>query len=201
MEKKFTQHLVYAIGEITLVMIGILLALKVNNWNEDRKDEKFEQEISTLVDQNLVNDSIWLTKEMFKTIDALQLTDRLLEQVDQKKYTDSLNFWMGRIISFERFKSQSRAFEVIKSKGIENKSDKRLQILLIAFYEESLLKFHESMNDILSSFNADWIPVIKQDFSDFKWMEYHQPNDLEAFLKNQPPESCLYFIRTTEPVN
>ncbi|NNC67400.1 MAG: hypothetical protein HKN83_05140 [Gammaproteobacteria bacterium] len=38
-ENKFSKYLVYAIGEIALVMIGILLALQVNNWNENRKLE------------------------------------------------------------------------------------------------------------------------------------------------------------------
>jgi len=37
-ENKFSKYLLYAIGEITLVMIGILLALQVNNWNESRKE-------------------------------------------------------------------------------------------------------------------------------------------------------------------
>lgn len=36
------KYLLYAIGEILLVMIGILLALQVNNWNQDRLDRKRE---------------------------------------------------------------------------------------------------------------------------------------------------------------
>ncbi|MGB5378859.1 DUF6090 family protein [Muriicola sp.] len=44
MEKNKTgKYLTYAIGEIILVMIGILLALQVNNWNEQRKDRIKEQ--------------------------------------------------------------------------------------------------------------------------------------------------------------
>ena len=38
-ENKFSKYLLYAIGEIALVMIGILLALQVNNWNEERKSK------------------------------------------------------------------------------------------------------------------------------------------------------------------
>ncbi len=41
-ENKFSKYLIYAIGEILLVMIGILLALQVNNWNELRKKEQSE---------------------------------------------------------------------------------------------------------------------------------------------------------------
>jgi hypothetical protein len=38
------KYLLYAVGEILLVMIGILLALQVNNWNEERKD-RFEEQV------------------------------------------------------------------------------------------------------------------------------------------------------------
>lgn len=38
-ENRFTRYIVYAIGEIILVVIGILIALQINNWNEDRKEK------------------------------------------------------------------------------------------------------------------------------------------------------------------
>ena len=42
-ENKFSKYLIYAIGEIILVVIGILIALGINNWNENRKDSKQER--------------------------------------------------------------------------------------------------------------------------------------------------------------
>ncbi len=42
-ENKFGKYLTYAIGEIILVVIGILIALGVNNWNENRKLNKIRQ--------------------------------------------------------------------------------------------------------------------------------------------------------------
>lgn len=44
-EGKFSKYLLYAIGEIVLVVIGILIALQINNWNEDRKARIQEFEI------------------------------------------------------------------------------------------------------------------------------------------------------------
>ncbi len=38
-DNKFSKYLLYALGEILLVVIGILIALQVNNWNEKRKEE------------------------------------------------------------------------------------------------------------------------------------------------------------------
>jgi len=46
----------YAIGEIVLVMIGILLALQVNNWNEKRKNDKIKQSYIANIKIDLTND-------------------------------------------------------------------------------------------------------------------------------------------------
>ena len=52
-------YLVYAIGEILLVMVGILLALTVNNWNEARKllhkEIKIYKEIHSELAETLIN--------------------------------------------------------------------------------------------------------------------------------------------------
>ena len=40
---KFSKYLLYAIGEIVLEVIGILIALQINNWNESRKESNYEQ--------------------------------------------------------------------------------------------------------------------------------------------------------------
>ena len=42
-ENRFTRYMVYAIGEIVLVMVGILLALQVSTWNQERQARKKEQ--------------------------------------------------------------------------------------------------------------------------------------------------------------
>ncbi|MFH6768284.1 DUF6090 family protein [Gaetbulibacter aquiaggeris] len=190
-EGKTTKYFKYAVGEIVLVMIGILLALQVNDWNEIRKTKMFENEILYLIDQNLKIDSISLSIELSKTKEANMLTERLLDKISQKDYNDSLNIWMGKIISFERFKSQSSAFEVLKAKGIENISDKKLQLELITYYDENLFKLYESLNDVLNAFNSDWVPIIKTDFLDFKWTEYCIPIDSQTFFEK--PSSIIQF--------
>ncbi|TRZ42448.1 hypothetical protein DMZ48_13115 [Robertkochia solimangrovi] len=44
-EKQTIKYLKYAVGEIVLVVIGILIALQINNWNESNKKSKLEHEI------------------------------------------------------------------------------------------------------------------------------------------------------------
>ena len=52
-ENRFSKYLLYAIGEIMLVVIGILIALQVNNLNERNKLFKQEEEILLLLDEEL----------------------------------------------------------------------------------------------------------------------------------------------------
>ena len=51
-ENKFSKYLLYAIGEIILVVIGILIALSINNWNENKKT----QNQLSLILYNLIED-------------------------------------------------------------------------------------------------------------------------------------------------
>ncbi|WP_255572923.1 DUF6090 family protein [Hanstruepera marina] len=52
MENKTGKYFKYAIGEIVLVVIGIMIALQINNWNEARK---LQEEINTYLTQKLEN--------------------------------------------------------------------------------------------------------------------------------------------------
>ena len=70
---RFYNYLKYALGEIMLVVLGILIALQINNWNEERKSQKrivsffieiqnnLEQDIlksNDLIDNYIVQDSL-----------------------------------------------------------------------------------------------------------------------------------------------
>lgn len=47
-ENNFSKYLMYAVGEIILVVIGILIALQINTWNEYKKDRVEEKDILTI---------------------------------------------------------------------------------------------------------------------------------------------------------
>lgn len=55
---RVTRYLAYAIGEIMLVVIGILIALQVNNWNENRKAQKAQRDLLSSFLKDLKADSI-----------------------------------------------------------------------------------------------------------------------------------------------
>ena len=61
---KTGKYFKYAIGEIVLVMIGILLALQVNNWNEQRKNRTLLNNYKESLIENLEKDSVSIKKSI-----------------------------------------------------------------------------------------------------------------------------------------
>ena len=57
MENKTSKYLKYAIGEIVLVVIGILIALQINNWNQENKVRNAELNFYKNTKQQLLDDA------------------------------------------------------------------------------------------------------------------------------------------------
>jgi len=60
-DKQFSKYILYAIGEIFLVVIGILIALQINNWNEEVKNQKNEYSFYREILSDLEKDSVKLS--------------------------------------------------------------------------------------------------------------------------------------------
>jgi len=72
-------YILYAIGEILLVVIGILLALRINNWNEDSKKHVEEIKVLQNFDRDLQNDLEQLEIHIGFTSEKMLLIDSLFQ--------------------------------------------------------------------------------------------------------------------------
>ena len=80
MEKNKTgKYLKYAIGEIVLVVIGILIALSINNWNEERKSVNKGKELIRLVYNDLKTDITILNEIVERLDEQSNAVDNLLK--------------------------------------------------------------------------------------------------------------------------
>jgi hypothetical protein len=70
MENRTGKYLKYAIGEIVLVVIGILIALQINNWNEQRKESAEEQKIL----KSILSGFVFNKAEILQNITETELT-------------------------------------------------------------------------------------------------------------------------------
>jgi hypothetical protein len=73
---KVGKYLKYAIGEIVLVVIGILIALQINNWNEQRKLQKEDLQLCKQLLEDALADSLFFKSR----------SDYLIENKKNVKY-------------------------------------------------------------------------------------------------------------------
>jgi hypothetical protein len=90
MENKTGKYLKYAIGEIVLVVIGILIALQINNWNEHRKIKIEERILLEAVLENLKQDSITIANILITKNRILSVHKNLIDFVNDKKSSDEI---------------------------------------------------------------------------------------------------------------
>ena len=117
-EGKVANYIKYAIGEIVLVMIGILLALQVNNWNEQKKQNILEQEYycRLLEDAQLDLDQVnQFIKASEGRLSASNEAVRLLQHKPAKKVDVGKQLGLSIIAIYSDFTPNNAAFEDLKS--------------------------------------------------------------------------------------
>jgi len=78
-ENRVSKYLIYAIGEIVLVVIGILIALQINNWNEQRKLQSKVTSIYTIVQSDLQSDLKAIDEVLAKMLPRYDVLNKIIE--------------------------------------------------------------------------------------------------------------------------
>ena len=181
-ENRFSKYLLYAIGEILLVVIGILIALQIDTWNEERKNRAFEREVLAQIKENLVQDRKALEVVAKSYRDAIEASRLLLDSSNRSAYPDSVPYWLGRVAHFDRFQPLTNSYEALKSRGLDNVTDDSVRLLLGQYYEGKIAHTIEAMGDIETSFNDEWLPLLREHVADFKFKTYVRVNSMDEFF-------------------
>ena len=124
-EGKTSKYFKYAIGEIVLVVIGILIAVQINTWNNEAQTKKRVKSILNTIKQDLVKDSVRIAEFLDSAHSEAEYNQKLMERVYYENATiDTLvqiakyefsYFWITH------FEYTTANFESIKSSGIIEK--------------------------------------------------------------------------------
>ena len=119
-EGKTGKYFKYAIGEIVLVVIGILIALSINNWNEGKKRTAQEVEILKEIRSELegaIEELEGDIEDHQRNLNSSKIVrDAILYNKEQ---SDSLNTHFLYAIDDETFATKESAFESLQSIGLD----------------------------------------------------------------------------------
>ena len=132
MKDKISKYYKYAFGEIILVVIGILIALSINNWNEARKNRIEQLILINNIIEDLRLDSIHINKSLSEVGNQKRLVDDLISKsLDNEK---KLNY---QLIGLLRFSSDFRPISQRNhSVSVSNLDDEFIRELLQGYFIE-----------------------------------------------------------------
>lgn len=181
---KVRKYLIYAIGEIALVMIGILLALQVNNWNQQRKDKikekKLLQEYRSELNYNL-EIAMTLKQHMLDRSICCQL---LLETIDQEKpYHDSWSTCSYVLTRSMDSQLSHTVYNSIESKGIDVISDDILKLRILNLHALNYQRLEGRISNQVSNINDYGRPIVRHKMKPVSY-GVHVPIDYDELVKD-----------------
>ena len=138
------KYILYAIGEVILVVIGILIALQINNWNEERKERKMEKIVLEDIHDNIVrnNQLILSALQVFQEIDRSTVIVKNALKTNSP-YFDSLSHHFSYAIRHGGFllRLNSDGYESLKNAGFDIIQNEKLKDEILSLFEATYSKY------------------------------------------------------------
>lgn len=160
MENKTSKYFKYAIGEIILVVIGILIALQINNWNESRIEREKETKLISQLEIDLKKNReeiIDLKKRLEINKDAI---DSLIVRLQENKY----DFLVPIEVAFTQrksyFNNAKSGYNLIQNGMAQIISDEVLLKKILDIYEndfQDIIRRQELMHEQIDYFQREFI--------------------------------------------
>lgn len=150
-DSKIRKYLTYAVGEIVLVVVGILIALQIDGWKAQQEVNQHEYNIL----QNLHRDLSATKEELESDVKANKISKSNLEIAlnhlnKNTVYTSAMDTLFPAIANWESPLPTFATYEIFKTEGIRIIKNKKIK--------EGVIKFHEStLGFIINDYDkAEW---------------------------------------------
>lgn len=192
-ENRFGRYFFYAVGEIVLVVIGILIALQINTWNQERINRNREHiallDLNKTLETNIkqFNGIIDTQKVYINSIDIL------IDHIENKKpYSDSLDRHFEIVRFLERITIATSAYEILRSNGFHILSSNKLKMEVIQLFDVDYPNLTTLIKDVTQSqYNVISLPFFKIHFRNVT-RRTTKPLNYSELLNNQEMLNILY---------
>jgi len=151
-ENKTGKYFKYAIGEILLVVIGILIALSINNWNEERKKRIQGKKYVVEIYNDLNSDLLSLNRILSKLEINKKTSRQILEILESEdKYIADSSLFVSNVLNTNAVidvRRNNRTWDELRSSGqiamIENDSLNELLSGFYGYFDKQVYQFSET---------------------------------------------------------
>jgi hypothetical protein len=172
-ENKFSKYLIYAVGEIVLVVIGILIALQINNWNENKKLILIEKESYENLLSSLRKDSLELINIVDYQTKSLHAQNRFIK-ADASKIINTLSSDSISKMLFDVYRGAYSFFpkygtynSIASNKGIDIITSETIKSNLIDLYDYECSRYEFVDKALDEKYMNEFIPFLQKEIGFF----------------------------------
>ena len=158
-EGKTEKYFKYAIGEIILVVIGILIALQINNWNEQRKAKKQEslllKQLQIDINSNF-NEVVELNKRLIINKEGI---DSLSVRLNKKHYDIMVPIFVSKALRKSDFNYSSSGYNLMQNGKASLISNEAVLKSILSLYENDFPNIITRQNEMKNS-----IDILQRNF-------------------------------------
>jgi len=152
MEKNKTgKYLKYAVGEIVLVVIGILIALQINNWNEERKINKGVATLSKSMINELKTDIATFNEEII-FIESMIGKYSVVSDIVSKTKQGDVKEPLLSMVKFYGFRPNNATYKSAVASGFLGNHKDSIEIKIANYYEQDYTRLNE-----FAIFQSDYV--------------------------------------------
>ena len=208
-ENRFGRYIIYALGEILIVIIGILLAIRINTWNNELTAKKHLAEVYNQIQKDLVIDTLSINE----VINYYREKDKRIQDILDKKIKPSFynsitshnikEYSICRLetASWELFKPMTKGYNLLTNSGLINTISKdSLSDVINNFYINELSSV-ETFNLKISNLVYENIKVYEQYSWFADWANNNYNKDYLTFVfegetyRNQLVRNRIYTVK------
>jgi len=172
-ENKFSKYLIYAFGEIILVVIGILIALQINNWNENRKLNSLEIGMLKEINFSLETDLKDLINEEKNLKAKLNSGKIIIGWIESNQgFNDSLSIPFIRMQHPIYFRYQAAPYETLKQLGLNTIKNDSVKNQIAELYDVEYDDYRAELEIIRNTH----ITMRELELEYFNEISVHRPN-------------------------
>ncbi|RMA56305.1 hypothetical protein BXY75_3427 [Ulvibacter antarcticus] len=196
-ENKFSKYLLYAIGEILLVMIGILLAFQVNKWNEIKKDNILQKNLLKEIKIGLISDLKDVTSNIERQQEILTNQQLIINWIQSdKEYQDTIAKSLADSYQGTYFGANDGPYETLKQIGLRRIQNDSLRNQISNLYN-IVYPLYRKFDDIYAENQMGMFGKSSEHLSEITWSQLITINDIDRFKSDN---KYLFAMKTTKNI-
>jgi len=166
-ENKIGRYVKYAIGEIILVVIGILIALQINNWNEDRKARMVEVKMLKNIKNSLVSD---VENQINPNLEQLELDIQNIADIKHffeisEVHHDSMNLRYKTLMYSKNLDYEVTSYKALENEGLQIIQNPELKSRILKLYNMSYPEIEFTISNFSNNLMTFFRPNMRELFN------------------------------------